>query len=145
MAFPTKADLTLDAVSLWDETYELAAYTLLNFTGGDYKLNITGLKPYGSNRQNFKGDGTHIISNLKFMVKVDVGSSDRGLSMRQLLSHVQNTKYVHVGDYSIEVAAGVGINSWAPLGSTSFRAEIEFIPATPFWLDDLDAEAAGVA
>lgn len=143
MAFPSSPTVTLDTVSLWDETYELAAYTLLSFSGGEYKFNVTGLKPYGSNRQNFKGDGTRIISSIRFTVKVDDG--DRGSGMRQLLSHVQSTKYVHVGDYSLEMAAGVGINSWAPLGASSFRAEIEFIPAAPYWLDYTDAEGAGVA
>jgi hypothetical protein len=45
------------------------------------------------------------------------------------------TKYIQMGSATLEIARAVGINSWAPIGMSDTRVEIEFIPATPFWSD----------
>jgi hypothetical protein len=108
----------------------LGTYELLDFSGGAYRLNVAALKPYGSNRQNFKGDGTYIIDNLKFTLRV---KGVRATTMGTLLANVKATKALTFGSYTVEIAAGVGITSWAPLGPADSKVQVEFIPADTFW------------
>jgi hypothetical protein len=134
MAFPSlSGEYDKFELALLDDTaYELAAYELLDFSGGSYRMNVTGLKPYGSNRQNFKGDATYVVDNLRFTIRV---KGARGVSMASLLAELKATKFIQMGSSVLEIAHAVGINSWVPLGAADTRVEVEFIPATPFWDD----------
>ena len=139
MAFPTVTEYDKFELALLDDTaYEMAAYELLDFSGGAYKMNVTALKPYGSNRQNFKGDETYIVENVKFTIRV---TGTRSTSMTSLLTHLRATRFLQMGAATLEIARAVGINSWAPLGLSDTRVEVEFIPATPFWDDTAIAVA----
>lgn len=133
MSFPTVSALTKPQVTLNVGGGSTATYDLLDFTGGALQFNVSPLKPYGSNRQGVRGDGTFRIPPIRLTIRVP---GTRGTAMFALASEVRFVESIEVGGLTLEIAGGSGIVSWAPLGYSDTRVVIELIPATLLWEDE---------
>jgi hypothetical protein len=115
----------------------LQAVEVLNFTGEGMGLNYAPLKPFGSNEQNVKGDGSHTIGNIMLSVLLNFSASDRPTALDALFDNLVLTaslRYVAVErTYDREIASFLGIRSWSPIGTKDLKVDVEFAPTTIFW------------
>jgi len=136
MAFPIVTPEVVPQVTfVWGSALS-ATYDLLDFSGASMQYNVSPLKPYGSNVQNVKGDGTFRISPLRFTIRVP---GPRRTAMAALLDQLKDVTSIEIGEDWLEIAGGVGVVSWAPLGYSDTRVVVELIPARMLWSSDAAA------
>jgi hypothetical protein len=134
MAFPPGNPRVVSMLTLLNEARNvLGTYEMLRREGGEVKLNTAPLKPYGSERQHFRGDGRPVASNTVCVIRL-VGP--RAAAMTALLQQLRESAHAQFDDYSMRLAGVGGIRSWAPLGLNDTRMEIELFSGPAFFQDD---------
>lgn len=111
-----------------------------NLQSNPMLLNVRPLKPTGSNEQDFEGDETLVIGEFRLEVRRQGGPGE----LHNLFVAVRDCASVKVGDWALEIAKGVGIESYRSLPSGKLSAVVVLIPKTGIWADNGN-NAVGVA
>lgn len=100
--------------------------------------NVEGVQPPGQTRQGAFGSGLHQAGELKRVAAMcsTVGYADVLDAKAALESALLQVAWLEVDHWRLPIAAHAGIDEWS-LVLGGFKANLNLIPASPFWRSTL--------